>query len=278
MKAQPFYLLCVSLVQMLSASDNCRISKEMLPLLPSEKVIDDAVVVPQSAYYFLPNGVQHAVILGPLAPCVGVQITHQTLGHLFIHVHHENCRQELIKKAKACLGSCDEKHLLDLTLFTRTDAHHCKEFPFKEGSHEKRAVAIADTIQEVYTARNERIYYHQTIDPIDDNADRSDRWIIFVDKKLYRFDPWKLKIIRSREGLGNYSLTTLQKACRELGVATLKSLPLYPIKGLNLKEINGEKLSLFTRKTFVYTGTAVVGIAAGLLLLFVLKQAKNKMS
>lgn len=272
-----FGIVIASLIHSLNGSDNSRMCKDIPPLLPTaDKIIHDAVVVPESAYYFLPNGSTHKVILGPLSPCVGAEIIDLKTKHrLFVHIHPENSPQKLIPLINTHFG---EKHNVDFTLFTRTDEAHCNEYPFAEGSHEKRLLAIADTIQKNCTVQTERIYYHQTPNPSSMNDARSDRWLVSINNKLHRFDPWQSKILKSRDFFSSYTDMSIRKALEGLDIRALGYLPFYRITNLNLKEINDEQVPYWSgKKLLVYSCyTAATGIALGLLVFYAISHTKHK--
>lgn len=265
------------LMQALCASDDTRIRKDIPSLLPDGYTINNAVVVFQAAYHYARKNESLPVVIGPCSPCIGGEIIDVKTGDkIYVHLHCENNSQELITKINKYFNVCG-KHEIDIALFTRTDMNHCCEYPFATGSHEKELIALADIMQKNYIVRTEHIYYHQTDDLKPCNwDDRSDRWIIFIDKKLYRFDPWKLNLFKSKEQYAEYGFAKIQEVCKShfASHGALKNVPLCSIKNPNLREINGEKS--FMQKIVTGSCVAIAGAALGLLAWYMLSKSHHK--
>jgi hypothetical protein len=123
-------------------------------------------------------------------------------------------------------------------LFSRTNEHNCEDWNFKEGSHKARLLAVADTIKQQCEVKSEQIYFHQTNDCQDDV---SDRWIVFIGKGIYRFDPYKTGVIKSQSHMESYRERTFREAYKKQAAKVLSSgdISFYRIEKSNLKEING---------------------------------------
>jgi hypothetical protein len=177
---------------------------------------------------------------------------------------------------------------LSMMLFTRTDPEQFKNWKFEEGSHEKRLLHLADTIAKEFTVQEE-LYYYQT----EQSQKHSDRWIIFIGKQVYRFDPYAMGIIKPNHRMDAYLEMKLKKM-HGLRMWTIFpwniwdsfNIPLYRIKKANLQKINNLpafdddpmkkyfKISL-TRGIVAVGSAAITGVVLGLVLCKFLKLSRR---
>jgi hypothetical protein len=261
-------LLCIFIYffAQVAASDTL-LRTELPPLLPDNYSVENAVVLFESSYHCTRRNNTIPIIVGPCSPCIGGEIINRKTGNRwYLHYHHENDLSEIITKLKSDFGvSGSEKQEINLTLFTCIEPQDYNVYKFKEGNHENRMLALANIIATNYTVHTAQLYYnHCNTHPWND--DRSDRWLIFINGEIYRFDPWKTKIITSRYDFAEYVGVRQREFYIPLmkHIETSKTLPLACIKNPNLREINNlhsylykqrlkqELISLLTNQKFTY--------------------------
>ncbi len=239
-------LLCTTSTHT-SAENKSLISSDIPELFPYDHQITNSTIITEHGYHYTKNASQKTIIIGPCAPCVGMQVCDiESDTCFYAHMHVRTDAEDLIKKIHQSftIQDSEKKPTLDVTIFTRTNEHHFSNWHFPEGNHKQRTLHLADKLSQAFNVQKIIIYYKQTAEDIaEKNNNYDDRYIIFIDKKIYRINPAKYtffydyrmrgymeKKYKKNFGLRAYSIVPWN-------IWGSYNVPLYTIKKANTKKI-----------------------------------------